>query len=131
MPEQHWSDHLTHRMAERPPPSPPPRDYSRRRPISWSDAVRPNLRPQPIQLEPIVPRQARNRAQRQENRQSPEIAQIEALLLEVRDMLISVETTTQQVQRLVRTSISSARAPNTNHTNRPMRTQPTGSDASN
>jgi len=131
MPEQHWSDHLNHRMAERPPPSPTPRDYSRRRPISWSDVVRPNLRPQPIQLEPIVPRQARNRAQRQENRQSPEIAQIEALLLEVRDMLISVETTTQQVQRLVRTSISSARAPNTNHTTRPMRTQPTGSDASN
>jgi hypothetical protein len=90
--------------------------------------VRPNLRPQPIQLEPIVPRQTRNRTQRQENRQSPDIAQIEALLLEVRDMLISVETTTQQVQRLVRTSFSNARAPNTN---RQIRTQPTGSDASN
>ncbi len=90
--------------------------------------MRPNLRPQPIQLEPIVPRQARNRAQRQENRQSPDIAQIEALLLEVRDMLISVETTTQQVQRLVRTSFSNTRAPNINHQ---IRTQPTGSDASN
>jgi hypothetical protein len=128
MPEQHWSDNLNNRMAERPPPSPPPRDYSRRRPISWSDVVKPNLRPQPIQLEPIVPRQARNRTQRQENRQIPDIAQIEALLVEVRDILNSVETTTQQVQRLMRTNFSNARAP---PVLRQMRSQPTGSDASN
>jgi hypothetical protein len=114
-------------MAERPSPSLPPRDYSRRRPISWSDAVRLDLRPQPIQLEPIVPRQVRNRTQRQEARPNPDIAQIEALLAEVRDILISVETTTQQVPRLMRTNFSNARAP---HTPRPNRTQPTGSDAS-
>jgi hypothetical protein len=98
-------------MAERPPPSPPPRDYSRRRPISWSDTVRPNLRPQPIQLEPIVPRQVRNRTQRQEARPNPNITQIEALLAEIRDILISVETKTQQVQRQMRTNFSNACAP--------------------
>ncbi len=51
MPEQNWSDNIN-KMAERPLPSPPPRDYGqRRRPMNWANALQPNLRPQPIQLE--------------------------------------------------------------------------------
>jgi hypothetical protein len=84
-------------------PSPPPRDYSRRFPANWADAIRPNFRPQPVQLQL---RSSRDRQieppRRQQPRNIDRNSEIEATLFEIRDQLSQIILTTQQIQRLVR-----------------------------
>lgn len=87
-----------HIMAERPPPSPPPRDYLRRHLSNWNDVRRPAFRPQPIQLE-------QRNGPTNERAQDAARAQpqtLDSMLIEIKDTLESVAVTTRQIQRLVR-----------------------------